>query len=129
MNILLNLANFAGAFAGTVVLCVGLVLPSSAFALYNQSLTRGLDAGQIYGKVDTNNTHAFLGIPFAQPPVGNLRWRAPLPPLPWSGSRATTSLANMCAQIGSFFGEPDPTTFDQPVGSEDCLYLNVWRPT
>ena len=128
MNILLNLANFAGAFAGTVVLCVGLVLPSSAFALYNQSLTRGLDTGQIYGKVDTSNTHAFLGIPFAQPPVGNLRWRAPQPPLPWSGSRAATSLANMCAQVGSFFGEPDPATFDQPVGSEDCLYLNVWRP-
>jgi para-nitrobenzyl esterase len=99
-----------------------------ALAAYNQSLTRTLDAGQIYGKVDVNNTHAFLGVPFAQPPVGGLRWRAPQAPVPWTGSRAATSLRAMCAQVGSFFGEPDPATFDQPVGSEDCLYVNVWRP-
>jgi para-nitrobenzyl esterase len=101
---------------------------ASAWATYNQSLTRSLDSGQIYGKVDSNNTHAFLGIPYAQPPVGNLRWKASLPPTAWSGSRAATSMAPMCAQVGSYFGEPDAATFGLPVGSEDCLYLNVWRP-
>jgi len=104
------------------------VLSIPALAAYNQSLTRMLDAGQIYGKAASNNTQAFLGIPFAQPPVGNLRWRAPQPPVPWSGSRAATTFASMCAQVGNPFGEPDPATFGQPVGSEDCLYLNVWRP-
>ena len=100
----------------------------AASAAYNQSLTRTLDAGQIYGKIDVHNTHAFLGIPYARPPVNDLRWKAPQPPQPWSGSRAATSMAPMCAQIGSFFGEPDPATFGQLVGSEDCLYVNVWRP-
>lgn len=111
-----------------LLLLAGLACGSGAWASYNQSLTRTLDTGQIYGKADAGNTHAFLGIPFAQPPVGSLRWRAPQPPVPWTGSRAATSLPPMCAQVGSFFGEPDPATFGQPVGSEDCLYLNVWRP-
>lgn len=110
------------------VLAVIAFSTTPALASYNQNLTRTLDAGQIYGKAAANNTHAFLGIPFAQPPVGNLRWRAPQPPVPWSGSRAATTLAGMCAQVGNPFGEPDPATFGQPVGSEDCLYLNVWRP-
>lgn len=111
-----------------LLLLAGLACGSGAWASYNQSLTRTLDTGQIYGKADAGNTHAFLGIPFAQPPVGSLRWRAPQPPVPWTGSRAATSLPPMCAQVGGFFGEPDPATFGQPVGSEDCLYLNVWRP-
>ncbi|HET7795818.1 MAG TPA: carboxylesterase family protein [Rhizobacter sp.] len=111
-----------------VALALCLFAASAATAAYNQSLTRTLDAGQIYGKTAANNTHAFLGIPFAQPPVGNLRWRAPQPPIAWAGSRAATTLPPMCAQVGSYFGEPDPATFGQPVGSEDCLYLNVWRP-
>jgi para-nitrobenzyl esterase len=42
--------------------------------------------------------------------------------------RAATTFKSMCAQVGNYFGEPDPATFGQPVGSEDCLYLNVWRP-
>ena len=121
MNLVLRLLRLA-------CVAVSLAAASTTWAAYNQSLTRTLDAGQIYGKTDANNTHAFLGIPFAQAPVGNLRWKAPLPPLAWSGSRAATNLAPMCAQVGSFFGEPDPATFDQPVGNEDCLYVNVWRP-
>jgi len=121
MSVLKTMACFAA-------LCAALVTATPTHAAYNQSLTRTLDAGQVYGKVDASNTHAFLGIPFAQPPVGALRWRAPQPPVPWTGSRAATTKQAMCAQVGSFFGEPDPATFDQPVGSEDCLYLNVWRP-
>jgi len=114
--------------AALSALCALAAFAAPALAAYNQSLTRTLDSGQIYGKAAANNPHAFLGIPFAQPPVGNLRWRAPQPPVPWSGSRAATTLAGMCAQVGNPFGEPDPATFGQPVGSEDCLYLNVWRP-
>lgn len=99
-----------------------------ALAAYDQNLTRTLDSGSIYGKAAAHDTQAFLGIPYAQPPVGALRWRAPQPPQPWSGSRAATTMAAMCAQVGNPFGEPDPATFGQPVGSEDCLYINVWRP-
>lgn len=101
---------------------------SPAWAGYDQSLTRMLDSGSIHGRADAHDTHAFLGVPFAQPPLGPLRWRAPERPAPWSGSRAATGFGPMCAQVGNFFAEPDPGTFGQPVGSEDCLYVNVWRP-
>lgn len=110
------------------LLLAGLAVAGTAGAAYDQGLSRRLDAGPIYGAAAASNTHAFLGIPYAQPPVGTLRWRAPQPPQAWAAPRAATSLQPMCAQVGSFFGEPDPTTFGTPVGSEDCLYLNVWRP-
>jgi para-nitrobenzyl esterase len=113
--------------AVVVGLCVPALPPASASAV-GGGVVVATHAGKVRGAVTGHGTRRFLGIPFAQPPVGALRWRAPQPPMPWSGSRAATSFAAMCAQVGSFFGEPDPATFDQPVGSEDCLYLNVWRP-
>lgn len=67
---------------------------------------------------------AFRGIPFAKPPVGELRWRAPQPVQPWQGVRPATQLAAACMQ------EPMPgiaAPLAAPL-SEDCLYLNVWRP-
>ena len=60
-------------------------------------------------------TVAWQGIPYARPPVGNLRWKAPMPPGHWNGVRAATSYGSPCSQGSS-------------RGSEDCLYLNVWRP-
>ncbi|WP_255221194.1 carboxylesterase family protein, partial [Variovorax boronicumulans] len=77
-----SLAGLVRLLLRTTVLWALAMLAAPALAAYNQSLTRTLDAGQIYGKVAANNTHAFLGIPFAQPPVGALRWRAPQPPQP-----------------------------------------------
>ena len=64
---------------GAGLLLIGLACSVNASAAYNQSLTRTLDAGQIYGKADASNTQAFLGVPFSQSPVGNLRWQQPLP--------------------------------------------------
>ena len=115
--------------AGAAALALGLLSAPVASAAYNQSLTRSIDAGQLYGKVAASNTHAFLGIPFAQaaggrPALARTAAAAALERL----ARRHHALPPMCAQIGSFFGEPDPATFGQPVGSEDCLYLNVWRP-
>jgi para-nitrobenzyl esterase len=75
------------------------------------------DLGAVRGSIE-NGTLAFKGIPYAKPPVGDLRWRAPQPAVPWSGTRETVSYAPMCPQI---IGK-------DVVGSEDCLYLNVWRP-
>ena len=63
----------------------------------------------------------FKGIPFAAPPVGALRWKAPAPVAPWTGTRKADSFANACMQAPNTQGNTAPV-------SEDCLYLNVWTP-
>ena len=70
---------------------------------------------------------AFKGIPFAAPPVGNLRWRAPQPAAKWQGVRAADKYGDVCMQQPGK-GRVNPATDmpDSPGISEDCLYLNVW---
>ena len=71
--------------------------------------------------VEKNGVYEFLGIPYATPPVGNLRWRPPQPAARWEGVRDATQFANTCAQVtelGVFAGPPNT--------NEDCLYLNVF---
>ncbi|XP_049814167.1 juvenile hormone esterase-like isoform X3 [Schistocerca nitens] len=65
---------------------------------------------------------AFLGLPYAKPPIGPLRFKAPVPAEPWQGVRDATVEAPMCTQKNYFL--------EQPVvaGQEDCLYLNVYTP-
>jgi hypothetical protein len=71
----------------------------------------------------SNGVTSFLGIPYAAPPVGNLRWRPPVNPAPWSGVRDATSYGNECAQsgIGAFFPRRQTTriastsTFSRPA--------------
>ncbi|VEB98143.1 Para-nitrobenzyl esterase [Cedecea lapagei] len=68
----------------------------------------------------------YRGIPFAAPPTGNLRWRAPQPPESWQGVRAAETFAPACWQSLEYckaVGGGDPGQF-----SEDCLYLNIWTP-
>lgn len=86
-------------------------------------LTAKLDTGVVRGSID-HGVAAFKGIPFAAPPVGNLRWRAPQPAAHWTGVRGSTQYAPDCMQL------PFPSDA-APLGtapSEDCLYLNVWTP-
>lgn len=64
-----------------------------------------------------------MGIPFAAPPVGALRWRAPQPAKPWQGVLSATQYRAACMQTGMY----PPDAANEPV-SEDCLYLNIWRP-
>jgi para-nitrobenzyl esterase len=69
-------------------------------------------------------SHAFLGLPYAAPPTGNLRWRPPQPPAHWHGVRDATSFAPSCPQ------NPSANPFLPPgLMSENCLYLNVYTPT
>src|SRR5271168_2608657 len=76
----------------------------------------GAVGGLANGAVDE-----FLGIPYAAPPVGALRWQPPQPAASWSGVRDATQFAPHCPQVAGPFGEAST--------SEDCLYLNVFTPT
>jgi carboxylesterase type B len=71
----------------------------------------------------------FKGIPFAAPPVGDLRWRAPGPVVPWTGVRRSDAFSDSCVQ--TIVTEHKPWTYEFMTHnrvSEDCLYLNVWTP-
>ncbi len=78
------------------------------------------DRGPVEGAVTRAGPVAFLGIPYAAPPTGALRWAAPEPAACWTESRDATALGPMCPQLA---GEDGPV-----VGDEDCLQLNVWTP-
>lgn len=99
--------------------------------------SRTTHLGVVEGARDAGQgTLSWKGIPFAQPPVGALRWRAPAEPAAWTTPRDATRFGQACLQIGRFFSPGSNNTYDatiaatldQPVGSEDCLTLSVWRP-
>ena len=73
--------------------------------------------------VQENGAMVFKGIPFAAPPVGELRWQDPQPPLPWPGVRKADRFSPISLQQGMYPPEAPP----EPE-SEDCLYLNIWMP-
>ncbi len=88
------------------------------------ALTTG--QGPLVGYVAENGGHAWLGIPFAKAPLGDLRWRAPRPPEPWTEPREALDFGSQCIQFAGGIGS-DAEAGDV-VGSEDCLYLNVFAP-
>ncbi|MEX2326377.1 MAG: carboxylesterase family protein, partial [Pseudomonadales bacterium] len=85
---------------------------------------RSLESGDVLGFVDRFNAHAWLGIPYALPPVGAQRWRAPGSLHKWRGRLAALEAGNVCPQVST--GERGRS--GQLIGNEDCLYLNVWAP-
>lgn len=86
----------------------------------------------------TTGTLSWLAIPYAEPPLGDLRWHAPVTHRPWDGVRDARQAGNGCVQEGRLFS-PAPSGphygldvrdgLEQPVGAEDCLTLNVYRPS
>ena len=84
--------------------------------------------GDVVGYKEDNTTHAWLGVPFARPPVGELRWKAPMPPEAWEGAREALRVCSVCTQYGGPLGSVEKQHYNQPVGSEDCLYLNIHAP-
>ena len=78
--------------------------------------------GKLEG-IQAERHQAYLGIPFAQPPVGELRFRAPQPPAPWSGMRSAQTFGLAAPQV-----QRDEPLMQVGPQSEDCLYLNVYTP-
>ncbi len=88
---------------------------------------RVISQGSIIGYVGDYGSHVWRGIPFARPPVGDLRWRAPRPPESWSEPREMLRQGSFCPQFSSPFGGVAGRA-GQVQGSEDCLYLDVYAP-
>ena len=122
------------------VVFVFLLVGFAAAGAGNMSVVVDTQYGKIMGIKEPGTSgksgFSWLGVPFAKPPVGYLRWQPPEDPDPWNGVLKTQQYGNACTQVGGMFG-PIPEggdysdiweTFFRPVGSEDCLYLNVWRP-
>jgi para-nitrobenzyl esterase len=102
--------------AWCVAACAGM---SSALA---QTGVAHVTGGDIQGVVQ-GKLVVYRGVPFAAPPVGDLRWRDPQPARPWKGLRAAKTFTSPCMQAMSMLVPPGPSP------AEDCLYLNVWAPT
>jgi para-nitrobenzyl esterase len=102
--------------AAAVVLCS---LPADLRAQAANPLTFTF-SGPVRGTVTSAGVREFLGIPYAAAPVGNLRWRPPVPHAPWFQTLDATQFANHCPQTASLFGIASTT--------EDCLFLNVFTP-
>ncbi len=77
--------------------------------------------GTIVGRTIERRVHTFLGLPYAAPPVGDLRWQSPQPVTPWTSPRDASELSAECSQS-------NPLTGSVLEGEEDCLYLNVFTP-
>lgn len=106
--------------AGLTALSLALALPAQA-AMTREGEVQGAEVpGEVFGDLTV-----FRGLPYAAPPVGPLRWRAPQPVPPWAGVRSATRFGPACPQKPglSLEGGGDPGAL-----SEDCLYLNVWAP-
>ena len=100
---------------------------------WGQSPTIKVEGGMIQGVPSTaSDVTVFRGIPYAAPPVGNLRWKLPQPVVKWKGVKKADTFSNICWQpgnaVGTFYGN-EFYWKENTVQSEDCLYLNVWTPS
>ena len=112
-----------------------LALPTANTASTSEPVVH-IGAGTLRGTT-AGSAIAFRGIPYARPPVGELRWQPPQPPLPWQGVREALQPGSACTQRTSGLipfiapmAQAYGSNFEQPPikSSEDCLYLDVWVP-
>jgi para-nitrobenzyl esterase len=89
---------------------------------------RTTPSGDVVGISGRYGSFVWLGLPYAAPPVGELRWRAPQPPAHWSGVREALEPGAPCVQYASPLGGIRTARANTPVGAEDCLTLNVYAP-
>ncbi|MFB6344957.1 MAG: carboxylesterase/lipase family protein [bacterium] len=95
----------------------------------NPRTERSLKHGPVIGATGENGGHQWLGIPYAKPPVNDRRWAPPVAPAGWSDTLTATKHGNPCPQLASRLGGVQTADQGTPVGSEDCLYLDVYAPS
>ncbi|MEM1189057.1 MAG: carboxylesterase family protein [Pseudomonadota bacterium] len=118
---------------GVVLVAWGLLLPphppsqAPLRLLPVSSTQRDTRSGPVMGGIAPSGAQAWLGMPYAAPPVGDLRWRAPAAPRGWLNPRQSGRFSSPCPQFASrlALATERPGTL---IGAEDCLYLNVFAP-
>ena len=107
---------------GVTLLLFIFVMVAAAESAVSQIRQVKVTGGEVKGD-ESQGVSSFKGIPFAAPPTGELRWKAPQPVIPWSGVKKANSFAPACMQtLGNFAAMMGSTA----KASEDCLYLNIW---
>lgn len=122
----------------TAVLTCAL-LQACAHAPGGSQLLRHTVFGPVVGSDDSagTGTLSWKGVPFASPPSGELRWKAPVDPDAWKTARNAGAFGPACVQTGRLYGPGQNNRYDATIGetlgrtlgSEDCLYLNIWQPS
>ena len=103
---------------------LGLYLVSSETTDLAQASLRQPKTGPVIGFDDDYNTHAWLGVPYAQAE----RWKAPQPVSPWQNVFEATEFGSYCSQYGGPAVTVNPLEWGKVLGSEDCLTVNIWSP-
>jgi para-nitrobenzyl esterase len=127
---LVSVAAFAGAaVAQTPPPAAGAAqAPAAAPARARPELVKAtIDSGVIVGE-SKDGVNVFKGVPFAKPPIGELRWRAPQKPDKWAGERYATAYESPCPQPTNADGKSANGGGVWGTTNEDCLYLNVYAP-
>ena len=118
----LYFAPFLGLLFAGVFFALGCSAPQP---MSDSGTTRRIDQGEIIGaSIEEGQVHVWRGIPFAEPPVGDLRWRAPKAAGPWEGRLEALTSGSECAQLNAGQGDAEGPV----LGSEDCLYLDIFSP-
>ncbi len=124
MRALIHRLAVAAGLTATLAACAAMASVRSAPP--TDPLVVAAPAGAVRGRAE-GDIRAFKGIPYAAPPVGEMRWRPPAPLAPWTGVRNAAQFGAACVQPTP--GAPNIYSQDLGVTSEDCLTLNVWSPS
>jgi para-nitrobenzyl esterase len=111
-------------FARRLLPAIATLLVFAAFGSVSAQLRVKTESGALEGRIDESGVRIFKGIPYAAPPAGDLRWRAPQPVKKWQSVRKADQFGARCMQA-PIFGDMN---FRSNGMSENCLYLNVWTP-
>jgi para-nitrobenzyl esterase len=125
-KIIVLLVIAAGAVAAWLFLSAD-DTPAPVVPVRDDATVRTITTGSVVGYEHQPGVYAWLGLPYAAAPSGDLRWRAPQPPASWQGVREALQAGGRCPQKPSALAAAD-TGDASYAGTEDCLYLNVWAP-
>ncbi len=120
--------TFLSIFTLTSCTTIDSIKPSSDIIKTSPDTVRSTNSGPVIGIEGEEGIHKWLGIPYADPPIEKLRWKAPRNVSSWDKVYEATSFASPCVQIQSSLTGAGLAKPGDIVGNEDCLYLNIYAP-